>query len=155
MRYSPKMFIRWIRFFRFDTEKMRSESGFTLLELILVLVVTSILSSALVMPFLSNLNDGVKPDIYATATQLAAAELEDKKAQGFAAIVVGTVVTPTVINGRSYTKSVATQYVDYDAVNNEFDPPVTNDYIMATATVTEAVSNTLVVLETIITPDYN
>ncbi len=161
------MFIKWIKFWSTKTGKVSSEKGFTLLELILVLVVVSIIASALAMPFLSSLNEGTKPDIYATATQCATADVEDLRADGFAAITVtngaptATAGSPTVINGRSYTRTISTKYADADfsAGNNTFDDttPVTNDYIMVVAVVTETtiVPNASVTLTSVITPDYN
>ncbi|MHC4269231.1 MAG: prepilin-type N-terminal cleavage/methylation domain-containing protein [Planctomycetota bacterium] len=161
------MFIQWIKSFSIKTGKVRSEKGFTLLELILVLVVVSIIASALAMPFLSNLNEGTKPDIYSTATQFATADIESLRADGFGAIVVtngvptATANSPTTINGRSYTRTISTAYADADfsAINNTFNTinPVTNDYIMVVAVVTETtiVPNTSVTLTSVITPDYN
>ncbi len=161
------MFIPCTKFCSIKIEKAKSEDGFTLLELILVLVVVSIISSALALPFLNNLNEGTKPDIYATATQFATADIEGLRADGFAAIAVtngvaiATADSPTVINGRSYTRTISTTYADADfsAVNNTntFNTinPVTNDYIMVEAVVTETTTNESVTLKTVITQDYN
>ena len=156
------MFIQWIKFCSIKTGKVKSEKGFTLLELILVLVVVSVISSALAMPYLSNLSDGAKPDIYATATQFATADMEDLRADGFAAMAItngvpiATADSPTLINGRSYTRTISTTFADanFNAGHNTFNDinPVTNDYIMVETVVTETtiVPNASVTLRSVI-----
>ncbi len=157
------MFIQWIKYCSSKTGKVKSEKGFTLVELLVVLVVTGVLASTLVIPFASNVNQAARPGIYTTATQLASADLEYQKMLGFSAITVpnGAVAgsSTTVINGRSYTRTVTTSYADADfnAGGNSFVAPVTNDYIIVEATVTETTMNPnlSVSLKSIITPDYN
>jgi prepilin-type N-terminal cleavage/methylation domain-containing protein len=138
------MFIQWIKFCSIKTGKIKSEKGFTLLELMLVLVVVSVLSSVLVMPFISNLNEGGRPDIYATATQLATADIEDHRSQAFA---TGTTSTTTVINGRSYIRDVVKANA---TLGTSLD-----DYIKITATVTTSNPALSVSLISFITPDNN
>ena len=63
--------------------KVQSERGFTLIELILVMVVTGIISSTLVLPFMAGLRRGTSPEISATATYLAQKEIEEFRNAGF------------------------------------------------------------------------
>jgi prepilin-type N-terminal cleavage/methylation domain-containing protein len=150
------MIIQCTRFCSIKTEKMKSEGGFTLLELMLVMVVISIIASALVMPFLSNLNEGARPDIYATATQLAMADIETQRAQAFDDTNPANVTT--TINGRTYTRVVTKTYRDADFVamptGNAFGSSAFNEYVLVTATVTTTSPALSVTLESIITPDY-
>ena len=64
-------------------EKVKSEKGFTLLELIFVIVITGILSSTLLLPFMSGIKQGTRPEIYTTATYLAQKEIEEFKNAGY------------------------------------------------------------------------
>jgi len=150
------MFVQCAKFCSIKTENVKSEDGFTLLELMLVLVVVSILSSALVLPFLSNLNEGSRPDVYATATQLAMADIENQRAQAFNDTNPANITT--TINGRTYTRVVTKTYRDASfaamPTGNTFGTSSTNDYVLVTATVTTANPALSVTLESIITPDY-
>ena len=131
------MFIQSARFRSIKTEKVRSEGGFTLLELMLVMVVISVISSALVMPFLSNLKEATRPDIYANATQLASADLDAQRALGYGSITIDpstgiTTITgtPITINGRAYARSVTKSYViaSLDDNTNVFTDSTTSPY---------------------------
>lgn len=148
------MIIRCIKFCSIKTGNIKSEKGFTFLELMLVLVVTSIISSALIMPFVSNLNEGARPDIYATAAQLATADIESHRALGF---VTGNTSASTVINGRSYTRTVTKSFADasFASGGNTFGSPATNDYILVTAVVATTNPTLSITFKSIITPDYN
>ena len=74
-------------------EKVKSEKGFTLLELIFVTVVTGILSSTLILPFTSSIKQGTRPEIYATAAYLAHKEIEELRNGGYTNVTgsLGTV----------------------------------------------------------------
>jgi prepilin-type N-terminal cleavage/methylation domain-containing protein len=153
------MIIQSARFCSIKTEKMKSEGGFTLLELMLVMVVISIIASALVMPFLSNLNEGARPDIYATATQLASADLDLQRASGYASITIGTTTGSTItMNGRDYDRSITKGYVSADRADNAnaFTPTGSvTDYKKVTAKVTTTNPGLEVELWTIVSPkDY-
>ncbi len=141
------MFIQWLKFCSNKTGKVKSEQGFTLVEVVMVFVVMSILSSTLVVPFLSNLNSGTRADIYATAAQLAAADMEnlreDVKSNGddLNSITAEADIN-TVINDRTYVSSFVNTRFLADLVT----PDVGGDYVIAEVTVTEAVSDPPVVV---------
>ena len=72
-----------IKFFKSKIGNVKSEKGFTLVELIFVTVVTGILSSSLILPFLSSIKNGTQPEIYNTASYLAVEEVEKKRSDGY------------------------------------------------------------------------
>ncbi len=147
------MLIQWIKFCGIKTGKVKSEEGFTLLEVILVFVVMSILSSTLVMPFITSLNSGTKADLHATAAQLAAAEIEAMRENGFGAVVAGVVAGANItINDRTYTRSS-----DSTLVDSSLAADASGDYYWVETTVTETVSDpdVVVVLYAIISTDYD
>ncbi len=146
------MFIQWIKFCSIKTERVKSEEGFTLLEVVLVFVVMSILSSTIVLPFITSLNSGTKADIHATAAQLAAADIENLRGQGFASLVGGvspSAVTTTTINNRSYERQYT--FVQQTSSWAGSVPTLTDtagagNYFRIAATVTETVSDPDVVV---------
>ncbi len=144
------MFIQWIKFCSIKTERVKSEEGFTLLEVVLVFVVMSILSSTIVLPFITSLNSGTKADIHATAAQLAAADIEGLRGQGYVGIVLGgtpSAVTTTTINNRSYERQYT--FVQQTSSWAGVVPTLTlgaGNYLWIEATVTETVSDPDVVV---------
>ncbi len=105
-------------------EKVKSEKGFTFLELIMVTVVTGILSSSLILPFTSSINQATRPEVYNTATYIAVGELERVRGNGYTTVssTVGTPTTSTVTKkSRVYTKTVATDYVSRNDITKHFD----------------------------------
>lgn len=115
-----------IKFFKIKMESVESEKGFTLLELIFVMVVTGILSSTLIPPFASSMNQGTQPEIYATATYLAMAEIEKKRSEGYTYTMtnnIGTSNSTVSMNVRSYNVQVVAGYVTHSG-SNFSDPPV-------------------------------
>ncbi len=151
------MFIRWIKFCGIKAGKVKSEKGFTLLEVILVFVVMSILSTTLVLPFFASLNNGTTADIHATAAQLASADIEIMRESGFGSITLGTVTeTNITINNRTYQRqSVNTARLD--DLTEDTSGAGTHNYIRTLVTVTETASNPNVVVTMygIISRDYN
>ncbi len=138
------MFIQWIKFCYIKSGKVNSEQGFTLMEFIFVFVLMSILSSSLVLPFFSNLKKGSMGDIHATAAQIASADIEDMRGQGFASVTLGSSTgTDIVKNGRTYERAYTNTLV--------------GDYINVVVTVTETASNPDVEarLFAIISRDFN
>ncbi len=107
MQCNPKMFIQWMKHCSIKLGKVRSEEGFTLVEVIIALVVVSIISSSLVLPFLSSLNEGTKADIYTNAAHIASMDIDSWRAGSFSAIPLSTGTTGTniVINGRAYVRT--------------------------------------------------
>ncbi len=145
--------------------KVKSEEGFTLLELIMVMVVTSILSSSLILPFSSSLRQGTMPEIYNTATYLAMDEMEWKRNDGYtsvgAAIDAGTnpLTTTTTLNNigntvlRNYTVQTVSQYVTHSAGNFNFSATRT-EMIGVTTTVSNANIPDNVILSEILVEDF-
>lgn len=137
------------KFCKMKTGKIKSEKGFTLLELIFVTTLTGVLSSTLILPFISNLNQGTQPEIYNTAAYLAVEEIEKKRSDGYSAVsaslgttnaTVNKVYSQTTSASRAYDIQVVSQYVRH--VGNNFVAPDVNDpnypvteYIMVTVTV--------------------
>jgi prepilin-type N-terminal cleavage/methylation domain-containing protein len=134
---------------------MKSERGFTLLELIMVMVVMGIISSSLVLPFLAGLKQATRPEIYATATYLAQEEIEKKRGEGYSTTSgnLGTSSSDVEKKGRTYTETVLTEYVEHDSVNEEFDTSVSStEFIKVTVTVSNSDIN--VELWTILAKDF-
>ncbi len=163
------MLIKWMEYCKLNPGKVRSEDGFTLVEVILIFVVVSILSSSLVLPFLSNLNDGTRADIYANAAQLASAEIERLRGVDYAVIVAGLGANPSVeesnggnfytINNRTYGWRLVTTLLQDDLATQD----VGGDYMEIEATVVypqEAIADAgltdvSVTLTGIITKDFH
>ncbi len=148
-----------IMFCNIRVGKVKSERGFTLLELILVMVVMGILSSSLVLPFLAGLKQSTRPEIYATATYLAEEEIEIKRGIGYTnATFVDVPISVTIPSGsgRTYTGQVVTKYVDHNSSTFAFDdaasPP--SEFIKVTVTVSNTDIPNDVVLWTILTKDF-
>ncbi|MBZ0109330.1 MAG: type II secretion system GspH family protein [Candidatus Scalindua rubra] len=107
-------------------EKVKSEKGFTLLELIFVMVIIGTLSSSLILPFISNLKQATRPEIYNTATYIAVGELEKVRSDGYNGMktLIGTANTQVTKKGRTYDKERVTEYVTQSAgsFNNSATP---------------------------------
>ncbi len=137
---------------------MKSERGFTLLELILVMVVMGIISSTLVLPFVAGLKQATRPEIYATATYLAQEEIEKKRGIGYtnAAISDDPINVTIPSGGRTYTGSVVTKYVDHNIDTGTFDdaasPP--SEFKKVTVTVSNSDIPNNVELWTILAKDF-
>ncbi len=140
---------------------MKSERGFTLLELILVMVVMGIISSTLVLPFLAGLKQSTRPEIYATATYLAQEVLEEYKGNGYTYVktnnstLIGDPISPPKPDvpkkGRSYSLVVRAGYVD-DPSDTSLDTSNATDYIRVKVTVSNSINN--VELWTILVKDF-
>ncbi len=156
---------------------VKSERGFTLMELVMVVTVTGILSSTLVTPFMSGIKQGTRPEIYATATYLAQRKIEAQRHFGYTAISGsianltphdnpdqeggyttsnGSVATSTynvTKNGRTYNVQAVTEYVTHSAGSFSTSASPT-EYIRITATVSNSDIPDNVVLWTILTKDF-
>ena len=147
-----------IKFCNIKMEKVKSEKGFTLLELIFVTVVTGILSSTLILPFLSSIRQGTRPEIYATATYLAKQRIEEQRSLGYTSVSgsLGTSTSTDTKKGRTYNEQVVTKYVDHDDVNDLFvnavSPPT--EFINVTVTVSNADIPYNVSMWTILAKDF-
>ncbi len=144
-----------IKFCNIKIEKVKSENGFTLLELILVTVVTGILSSTLVLPFTSSMKQGTRPEIYATATYLAHKEIEELKNGGYTNVTgnLGNVPSTLTLNGRNYTEDSIREYVSYSGGTFVTSASPT-EFIRVTETVSNSENSDVVTLWTILAKDF-
>jgi prepilin-type N-terminal cleavage/methylation domain-containing protein len=115
-----------------------SDKGFTLLELIIVLVIAGIITSTLLSTFFTALKQGMRSEIYTTALYLVQQEIEKKRAVGYENAIIGSEETNVIIpegGGRTYTVRVLTEYVEYssDSFNIPDSPPT--EYKRVTVTV--------------------
>ncbi len=105
-----------IKFCNINIGKVKSEKGFTLLELIFVTVIVGILSSTIIMPIISGLRQGIRPEIMATAMYTAEKELEELKVGGYSNIAgyCNSVVPSSIeLKGVTYNESSTREYVSY------------------------------------------
>ena len=144
-------------------EKVKSEKGFTLLELIMVMVVTGIISSTLVLPFISGIKQGTRPEIYATATYLAQKEIEEFRNAGYTNIVDGSHLgtdtssvtfypgTPREI---TYTEGSIREYVSYSGGTFVTTGGTPTEFIRVTETVSNSENADVVAFWSILAKDF-
>lgn len=134
---------------------VRSERGFTLMELVMVVTVTGILSSTLVTPFISGIKQGTRPEIYATATYLAQEKIEELRSSGYttASGSIGTTTGNVTKKGRTYNEQVVTEYVTLSGSSFSTSGSST-EYIRVTATVSNSNIPNDVELWTILAKDF-
>ncbi len=134
---------------------VKSERGFTLMELIMVVTVTGILSSSLVTPFISGIKQGTRPEIYATATYLAQEKIEELRSSGYTTIsgILGTTTGSVTKKGRTYNEQVVTEYVTHSGSSFSTSGSST-EYIRATATVSNSIIPENVTMWTILAKDF-
>lgn len=144
-----------IKFCNNQLWNVKSERGFTLVELIMVMVVTGILSSSLVIPFISGIKQGTRPEIYATATYLAQEKIEELRSSGYttASGSIGTATGSVTKKGRTYNEQVVTEYVTHSGSSFSTSGSST-EYIRATATVSNSNIPNDVELWTILAKDF-
>ncbi len=144
-----------IKFYNIKMERVKSEKGFTLLELIMVTVVVGILSSTLIMPFMSGMKQGTRPEIYATATYLAHKEIEELKNGGYTNVTgnLGNVPSTLTLNGRNYTEDSIREYVSYSGGTFVTSASPT-EFIRVTETVSNSENSDVVTLWTILAKDF-
>ncbi len=135
--------------------KVQSESGFTLLELILVMVVTGSISSTLVLPFMAGLQKGTSPEISATATYLAQKELEEFRNAGYTITggILGPVTSTVTLNGVLYTEASIREYVSYSSGTFTTSASAT-EFIRVTETVSNSRNSDVVQLWTILVRSF-
>ncbi len=137
--------------------KVKSEKGFTFLELVMVMVVTGILSSTLILPFTSSMKQATLPEVYNTAAYIALGELETIRGNSYSVmkLSVGSYVPgiPThTVKGRVYNVAVDTAYVSYS--DGSFNTSITpTELIMATAIVSNT-GITDISMSEILTDDF-
>ncbi len=136
-------------------EKVKSEKGFTLLELIFVMVVVGILSSTLILPFMSSIKQGTRPEIYATATYLAQKEIEEFRNAGYTIAINNlTDVNSTVtLKGRTYTETSTREYVSHSGSTFVTSGSPT-EFIRITESVSNSENADVVTLWTILPKDF-
>ncbi|MBC8550124.1 MAG: type II secretion system protein [Candidatus Brocadiales bacterium] len=134
---------------------VKSESGFTLMELIMVVTLTGILSSTLVIPFTTGITQGTRPEIYATATYLAQQKIEELRSGGYTTTSgsLGTTSVNATKKGRVYTEQVVTEYVTH-AAGSFSNSASSTEYIRATVTVSNTTIPDDVVIWTILAKDF-
>ena len=149
-----------MEFFKSKIDKVKSEKGFTLVELIFVTVVTGILSSSLMLPLLNSVKQGTRPEIYATATYLAEKEIEELKNAGYTIATgeLGNVSSSvTFFSGApreiEYTEDSVREYVSYSGGTFVYSATPTV-YIRVTETVTNTKNSDVVSLWTILAKDF-
>jgi len=144
-----------IKFCNIKMEKVKSEKGFTLLELIFVTVVIGILSSTLILPFISGMKQGIRPEIFATATFLAEKEIEELKVGGYANITgnLGLVPSSVILKGVTYNEDSTREYVSYSG--GDFVTSATpTEFIRVIETVSNSENSEVVTLWTILPKDF-
>ncbi len=123
--------------------KVKSEKGFTFLELIFVISITGILSSTLILPFISNLKEGTDPEVYATATYLAMAQIEKIRSEGHSYAkdnYIGTTTDQVFMVNRTYDVQIVVGFVTHSGTSFS-DPPVVSpasEFIKAIVTLSHA-----------------
>lgn len=144
-----------IRFCNIKIGIVKSEKGFTLLELIFVVTVTGILSSTLILPFTAGLKQGTRPEIYATATYLAQKEIEELKNAGYtiAASNLGNVPSTVTLNGRLYTENSTREYVSHSGSTFTYSATAT-EFIRVTESVSNSENADVVTLWAILAKDF-
>ena len=145
-------------FCNIKTDKIRSEKGFTLLDLLFVTTITGILSSTLILPFISGIKQGTRPEIYATATYLAQKEIEEFRNAGYTKLVAGGHlgnVNSYVngLNGRNYTETSIREYVSHSGGTFVTSGTAT-EFIRVTETVSNSENADVVSLWTILVKDF-
>lgn len=137
--------------------KVESDSGFTLIELILVMVVTGIISSTLVLPFMAGLQKGTSPEISATATYLAQKEIEEFRNAGYTKIIdegqIGNISSTVTLNGIFYTEGSIREFVSYSSGTFTTSASAT-EFIRVTETVSNNVNSDVVELWTILVRSF-
>jgi prepilin-type N-terminal cleavage/methylation domain-containing protein len=136
-------------------EKVKSEKGFTLLELIFVMVIVGVLSSTLILPFMSSIKQGTRPEIYATAAYLAQKRIEEVRSYGYTTKSgsLGTSNLDDTENGRYYTEQVVTEYVSHSSGSFSTSGPST-EFIKVTVTVSNSDIPEDVSMWTILAKDF-
>ncbi|MBT3355501.1 MAG: type II secretion system protein [Candidatus Scalindua sp.] len=144
-----------INLFRNRIWNLKSERGFTLTELIMIVTVTGILSSTLVIPFTTGIKQATRPEIYATATYLAQEKIEELRSSGYTTTsgILGTTSVNVTKKGRVYTEQVVTEYVSHSAGSFSAEASST-EYIRATITVSNTTIPDDIVLWTILAKDF-
>ena len=144
-----------INLFRNRIWNLKSERGFTLTELIMIVTVTGILSSTLVIPFTTGIKQATRPEIYATATYLAQEKIEELRSSGYTTTsgILGTATANITKKGRVYTEQVVTEYVSHSASSFSVEASST-EYIRATITVSNTTIPDDIVLWTILAKDF-
>ena len=154
-----------IKFFNSKIDKVKSENGFTFVELIFVTIVTGILSSSLMLPLLNSVKQGTRPEIYATATYCAEKEIEELKNAGYTIVadpdndlnndLMGDKPSDVTLNGRTYYEASFRDYVSYDSDLDSFihsDSPT--EYIRITETVSNSENSDVFSLWAILAKDF-
>ena len=144
-----------IKFCNIKIGKVKSEKGFTLLELIFVTVVTGILSSTLMLPFMAGIKQGTRPEIYATATYLAKKKIEELNNGGYTNVTgnLGLVPSSLTLNGITYTEDSVREYVSHSGGTFGTSTPAT-EYIRIRETVSNSENSDVVSLWTILARDF-
>ena len=144
-----------IKFLKSKIGKVKSEKGFTLVELIFVTVVIGTLSSSLMLPLLNSIKQGTRPEIYATATYLAQKEIEELKNAGYtlASGNLGSVPSSITLKGRLYTENSTREYVSHSGSTFTYSASAT-EFIRVTESVSNSENSDVVTLWAILAKDF-
>ncbi len=140
-------------------KNLKSERGFSFVELILVIVVTGILGSTLVIPFTQGIKEATVPEIYSTATFLAQKRIEEYRSNGYTTTSDSLDPDPdgeeVTVGVRTYTETVYTGYVTHPG--NSFSSLVSSpssEFIMVKVKVSNTNMPNDIELWTILTKDF-
>jgi prepilin-type N-terminal cleavage/methylation domain-containing protein len=144
-----------IKFFNSKTGNVKSEKGFTLVELIFVMTVTGILSSSLMLPFLNSMKQGTRSEIYATAVNTALEEVEESRLGGYTRVSgdLGPDISAKTLNGITYTQTSVREYVSYTGSGFVYSASST-DFIRVTETVSNDKNSDVISLWVLLPRDF-
>lgn len=140
--------------------KKRTENGFTLIELIVIIVVVGITLPLVVMPFVNAATAVAQPGEMAMLASVTRANMEKEIAgvDNSWPSVSGPAFSEETINetvsGRLYATTVARRYVDSTFADTDGNPAANNDkYLIITVSTTDPSGNRLT-LQAVKARDY-
>jgi len=120
--------------------------GFTLIEVVMIIVVVSIAIPTLLIVLGQGAKQGVDAELLVSATNVAQAQMEATLSLGFSGIA--STAYSTTVGGNTYSGNVTVCYVQAAALNTCVTPPPTTDYKRISVTVTSPTQAGLVTVVT-------